>query len=155
MAAPLDPGTPAPDFTLNDQHGTPHRLADYRGRHVVLYFYPKDDTPGCTREACAFEAALPDFGTLEAVVLGVSVLDEKSKARFARKHSLTFPLLADVDHTVAEAYGAWQEKRMYGRTYMGVARMTYLIGPDGRVLRRWDNVKVDGHAAEVAAALTG
>lgn len=149
----IEPGTKAPSFTLNDQHGTPHRLADYKGRHVVLYFYPKDDTPGCTKEACAFEAALPDFSSVDAVILGVSVLDEKSKAKFANKHGLTFPLLADADNAVADAYGVWQEKSMYGRTYMGVARVTYLIGPDGRVARRWDGVKVDGHAAEVLAAL--
>lgn len=149
----IEPGTTAPVFTLNDQHGTPHRLADYAGRHVVLYFYPKDDTPGCTQEACAFEEALPDFSGVDAVILGVSVLDEKSKAKFATKHGLTFPLLADADKAVADAYGVWQEKSMYGRTYMGVARVTYLIGPDGRVVRRWDGVKVNGHAAEVLAAL--
>ncbi len=149
----IEPGTKAPAFTLTDQHGTSHRLADYKGRHVVLYFYPKDDTPGCTKEACAFEEALPDFSGVDAAVLGVSVLDERSKAKFATKHGLTFPLLADVDHAVAEAYGVWQEKSMYGRTYMGVARVTYLIGPDGRVVRRWDGVKVDGHAGEVLAAL--
>src|SRR5690606_21567809 len=148
-----EPGTKAPAFTLKDQHGTTHRLADYTGRHVVLYFYPKDDTPGCTKEACAFQDALPDFSGADAAVLGVSVLDERSKAKFATKHDLTFPLLADGDHAVAEAYGVWQEKSMDGRTYMGVARVTYLIGPDGRVVRRWDGVKVDGHADEVLAAL--
>jgi peroxiredoxin Q/BCP len=149
----LEPGTKAPAFSLEDQHGTTHHLSAYKGRPVVLYFYPKDDTPGCTAEACSFEAALPDVSALHAVVLGVSVLDTASKAKFARKHGLTFPLLADVDHEVAEAYGAWQEKRLYGRTYMGVARITYLIGADGKVLRRWDGVKVDGHADEVLAAL--
>jgi peroxiredoxin Q/BCP len=149
----LEPGTKAPAFSLEDQHGTTHRLSAYKGRPVVLYFYPKDDTPGCTKEACSFEAARPDFGTVDAVVLGVSVLDTTSKAKFARKHGLTFPLLADVDHEVADAYGTWQEKRMYGRTYMGVARVTYLIDRDGTVARRWDDVKVDGHAAEVLAAL--
>ena len=149
----IEPGTQAPAFTLEDQHGTPHRLADYAGRHVVLYFYPKDDTPGCTKEACAFEEARPDFGGVDAAILGVSVLDAKSKAKFATKHGLTFPLLADADHVVAEAYGVWREKSMYGRTYMGVARVTYLIGRDGTVVRRWDDVKVNGHAAEVLAAL--
>lgn len=149
----IEPGTKAPAFTLKDQHGTPHSLADYAGRHVVLYFYPKDDTPGCTTEACAFEAALPDVSGADAVILGVSVLDEKSKAKFATKHGLTFPLLADADKAVAGAYGVWQEKSMYGRTYMGVARVTYLIGRDGTVVRRWDGVKVNGHAAEVLAAL--
>lgn len=149
----IAPGQPAPAFTLKDQHGTVHHLDDYRGRSVVLFFYPKDDTPGCTKEACSFEAALPHLSGHDAAVLGVSILDETSKARFARKHGLTFPLLADADHAVADAYGAWQEKSMYGKTYMGVARMTYLIGPDGMVLRRWDGVTVDGHAADVLAAL--
>lgn len=149
----IEPGTQAPAFSLEDQHGANHRLSDYQGRPVVLYFYPKDDTPGCTKEACSFEAALPDFSGVNAAVLGVSVLDTRSKAKFASKHGLTFPLLADVDHEVAEAYGAWQEKSMYGRTYMGVARLTYLIGADGTVVKRWDGVKVDGHAADVLAAL--
>lgn len=149
----LEPGTKAPAFSLDDQHGAVHRLADYQGRPLVLFFYPKDDTPGCTREACNFEAARPAFSAADAAILGVSVLDSRSKAKFARKHGLTFPLLADVDHEVADAYRAWQEKSMYGRTYMGVARLTYLIDADGIVVKRWDGVKVDGHAAEVLAAL--
>jgi peroxiredoxin Q/BCP len=149
----LDPGGKAPAFRLNDQHGRPHRLSDYAGRPVVLYFYPKDDTPGCTREACDFRDHLPRFARRKAVVLGVSILDEASKARFAGKHDLAFPLLADPDHAVADQYGTWQKKSRYGRTYMGIARTTYLIGPDGRVRRRWDNVKVDGHAAAVLDAL--
>lgn len=149
----IEPGTKAPTFSLEDQHGVVHRLSDYRGRPLILYFYPKDDTPGCTKEACNFEAALPDFSGANAAVLGVSVLDTGSKAKFAAKHGLTFPLLADVNHEVAEAYGAWQERTMYGRTSMGVARVTYLIGADGTVVRRWDGVKVDGHAADVLAAL--
>ena len=121
---------------------------------MVLYFYPKDDTPGCTTEACAFQDNLPKFGKSKAVVLGVSVLDEKSKAKFADKHYLTFPLLADPDHAVIEKYGVWQEKSMYGRKYMGVARVTYLIGADGKVVRRWDGVKVNGHAEEVLEAVS-
>jgi thioredoxin-dependent peroxiredoxin len=149
----IDPGQKAPAFALTDQHGQTHRLADYAGRPVVLYFYPKDDTPGCTKEACDFEALRPSFGPDGAVVLGVSILDEKSKAKFAGKYNLTFPLLADPDHAVAEQYGVWQEKSRYGRTYMGIARTTYLIGPDGTVVRRWDDVKVEGHAEAVAAAL--
>jgi peroxiredoxin Q/BCP len=119
----------------------------------VLYFYPKDDTPGCTVEACAFRDATPDFSKVKAVVLGVSVLDTRSKAKFAKKHGLDFPLLADVDHAVAEAYGAWQEKSMYGRKYMGVARVTYLIGPDGKVLKRWDKVSPSTHADDVLAQI--
>jgi peroxiredoxin Q/BCP len=150
----IKPGRKAPAFTLKDQHGQTHRLADYEGRAVILYFYPKDDTPGCTKESCDFQAALPQLKRRDAVVLGVSILDEKSKARFADKHDLTFPLLADVDHEVAEKYGVWQKKSRYGRSYMGIVRTTYLIGPDGKVLERWDNVKVDGHADTVAAAIS-
>jgi peroxiredoxin Q/BCP len=119
----------------------------------VLYFYPKDDTPGCTKEACAFRDNLPKFKTNKAVVLGISILDEASKARFATKYDLTFPLLADEDHAVAEKYGVWQEKSLYGRKFMGLVRTTYLIGSDGRVVKRWDKVKVDGHAEAVLAAL--
>ena len=150
---PVEPGRKAPAFSLPDQDGKAHRLKDYAGRPLILYFYPKDDTPGCTKEACAFRDALPDFKKGKAAVLGVSVLDVASKAKFARKHELNFPLLADPDHEVAEAYGAWQKKSLYGRTYMGVARLTYLIGPDGKVARRWDSVKVDGHAALVRRAV--
>ena len=145
----IDPGRKAPTFTLNDQTGAPHTLADYAGRPVVLYFYPKDDTPGCTAESCAFQENLPKFKSGRAAVLGVSILDETSKAKFAEKYGLTFPLLADASHKVAEQYGVWQEKSRYGRKYMGIARTTYLIGPDGKVARRWDNVKVEGHAEDV------
>ncbi|ODS59211.1 MAG: hypothetical protein ABS36_01790 [Acidobacteria bacterium SCN 69-37] len=149
----IDPGQPAPAFALKDQQGRTHTLADYAGRPVVLYFYPKDDTPGCTTETCEFRDTLPAFETSKAVVLGASILDTASKAKFASKHGVTFPLLADEAHVVAEAYGVWQEKAQYGRTYMGIVRTTYLIGPDGRVARRWDKVKVDGHAAEVLNAV--
>ena len=149
----IDPGKKAPAFTLTDQHGTAHRLSDYAGRPVILYFYPKDDTPGCTKEACAFQSSLPRFDTNKAVVLGISGQDEKSKAKFADKYHLTFPLLADENYEVAEKYGAWQKKWLYGRTFMGLSRTTYLIGPDGKVARRWDKVKVDRHADEVLAAL--
>jgi peroxiredoxin Q/BCP len=149
----VDPGKKAPAFSLNDQDGKTRRLADYAGRPVVLYFYPKDDTPGCTKEACAFRDNLPRFKPSKAVVLGVSILDEASKARFAGKYDLPFPLLADPDHSVAEKFGVWQKRSLYGRTYMGIARTTYLIGPDGKVAKRWDNVKVDGHAEAVLEAL--
>ena len=151
----IDPGRKAPAFSLKDQHGKTHRLADYAGRPVVLYFYPKDDTPGCTKEACAFRDNLPKFKTSKAVVLGVSILDEASKARFATKYDLTFPLLADPDHAVAERYGVWQKKSLYGRSFMGLVRTTYLIDEDGKVAKRWDNVKVDGHAETVLAVLNG
>jgi peroxiredoxin Q/BCP len=150
--ASIDPGRKAPAFALKDQAGKTHRLSEYAGKPVVLYFYPKDDTPGCTQESCDFEARLPTFKRSKAVVLGVSILDEKSKAKFAAKHGLTFPLLADADHAVAEKYGVWQEKSRYGRKYMGIVRTTFLIGADGKVARRWDNVKVNGHADEVLAA---
>jgi len=149
----IEPGQQAPAFSLPDQHGTVHSLADYAGRPVVLYFYPKDDTSGCTKEACTFQAALPKFDTAKAAVFGISILDSASKAKFARKYALTFPLLADDDHAVADTYGAWQQKSMYGRKYLGVARITYLIAGDGTIARRWDSVKPADHPAEVLAAV--
>ena len=148
----IEPGKKAPAFTLKDQHGKVHKLSDYEGRPVILYFYPKDDTPGCTKESCDFQAALPALKPAKAAVFGISILDEASKAKFAGKYGLTFPLLADADHAVAEKYGVWQEKSNYGRKYMGIARTTYLIGPDGKVAQRWDKVKVPGHVDEVSAA---
>ena len=149
----LEPGQKAPAFSLPDQQGKTHTLADYAGRPVVIFFYPKDSTPGCTKEACTFEATLPKFGTSKTAVLGMSVLDSASKAKFAKKYDLTFPLLADEDHAVADRYGAWQQKSLYGRKYMGIARITYLIGPDGKVAKRWDSVKPAEHPAEVLAAV--
>jgi peroxiredoxin Q/BCP len=149
----IDPGKKAPSFALKDQEGRTHKLSDYAGQPLVLYFYPKDDTPGCTAEACAFRDNLPRFKKSKAAVLGVSILNEKSKAKFAAKYDVNFPLLADPDHEVAEKYGVWQEKSRYGRKYMGIARTTYLIDAAGKVARRWDNVKVDGHAEAVLAAV--
>jgi peroxiredoxin Q/BCP len=149
----IEPGRKAPAFALPDQHGTIHTLSDYQGRPVILFFYPKDDTSGCTKEACGFRDALPDFSKVDATVFGVSILDTKSKAKFAAKYDLTFPLLADEDHAVCETYGVWQEKSMYGRKYMGIARVTYLIDRTGTVARRWDAVKVEDHAAEVLTAV--
>ena len=149
----IEPGKKAPNFSLPDQAGKVHTLAAYAGQPVVIYFYPKDDTPGCTKESCAFQDNLPKFKKSKAAVLGMSMLDTKSKAKFAAKYDLTFPLLADDDHAVMEKYGVWQEKSMYGRKYMGVARTTYLIGPDGKVVTRWDGVKVDGHADAVLEAV--
>ncbi len=149
----IEPGQKAPAFALRDQKGETHRLSDYFGQPVILYFYPKDDTSGCTKEACAFQDNLPSFKKSKAAVLGVSILDEASKAKFAKKYNLTFPLLADADHAVAEKYGVWTQKSLYGRKYMGLARTTYLIGPEGKVRQRWDNVKVDGHAEAVADAV--
>ena len=149
----IDEGQKAPAFSLPDQSGKTHSLKDYAGRPLVLYFYPKDDTPGCTIEACSFRDALPDFSKVKATVLGVSVLDSDSKAKFAKKHALNFPLLADADHAVADKYGAWQEKSMYGRKYMGVARITYLIDASVKVAKRWDKVSVSKHADEVLSAV--
>ena len=149
----VDPGKKAPSFSLKDQQGHVHTLAEHAGRPVVLYFYPKDDTPGCTAETCAFRDNLPRFKSSKAVVFGASILDERSKAKFAEKFKVNFPLLADADHAVAEKYGVWQEKSLYGRKFMGIVRTTYLIGADGKVARRWDNVKVDGHADEVLQAV--
>ena len=149
----LKEGDLVPEVKLVGLEGQPIGPADFRGQKLVIYFYPKDDTSGCTKEACGFQEALPDFGTLDAAVFGVSILDTRSKSKFATKYDLTFPLLADEDHAVAEKYGVWQEKSMYGRKYMGVARVTYLIDADGTVARRWDTVKVDTHPAEVLAAV--
>jgi thioredoxin-dependent peroxiredoxin len=149
----IEVGKKAPAFTLKDQDSKPHKLSDYAGRPVVLYFYPKDDTPGCTKETCEFRDNLPKFKAGKAAVFGVSILDEKSKAKFAKKFDVNFPLLADAEHEVAEKYGVWQKKSLYGRAFMGIVRTTYLIGADGKVAKRWDNVKVDGHADEVLSAV--
>jgi thioredoxin-dependent peroxiredoxin len=149
----IDEGKKAPAFSLNDQHGKTHRLSDYAGQPVILYFYPKDDTPGCTKESCDFRDTLPKFKKNKAAVFGVSILDEASKKKFAEKFDLNFPLLADAGHEVAEKYGVWQQKTLYGRKFMGIVRTTYLISPDGKVAKRWDNVKVDGHADEVLDAV--
>ena len=149
----IDPGQKALAFALKDQHGKTHRLADYAGRSVVLYFYPKDDTPGCTKESCDFRDNLRKFSAGKADVLGVSILDEASKLKFAEKYDLNFPLLADEDHAIAEKYGVWQKKINYGREYMGIARTTYLIGPDGKVAKRWVKINVIGHAEDVLAAV--
>jgi len=151
--AMLEPGEKAPAFTLEDQDGQLVKLSSFKGKPVVLYFYPKDDTPGCTKEACAFRdnyAALKKAG---AVLLGVSPDSVKSHGKFAGKYSLPFPLLADPDHQVAAAYGAWAEKSMYGRKYMGIVRSTFLIDGGGKVARVWPKVKVQGHAGEVQEAL--
>ena len=149
----IEPGRKAPAFSLKDQLGNTHKLSDYAGTPLVLYFYPKDDTPGCTQETCDFRDRLPSFKKSKAAVLGISILDEKSKAKFASKYDVSFPLLADADHAVAEKYGVWQEKSRYGRKYMGIARTTYLIDHDGKVVKRWDNVKVPHHVEQVYDAV--
>ncbi len=149
----LEVGKKAPAFTLPDQDGRPVKLASFKGKPVVLYFYPKDDTPGCTQEACDFRDAYASLKRAGAVVLGVSPDDSKRHGRFAGKYKLPFTLLADTDHSVAEAYGAWAEKSMYGRKYMGIVRSTFLIDAEGKVARVWPKVKVGGHVDEVEKAL--
>jgi peroxiredoxin Q/BCP len=147
-------GKKAPAFALPDQDGKIHKLSDYKGKWVVLYAYPKDDTPGCTAESCGFRDNLAGFAELGAVVLGISILDSKSKKKFATKHGLTFPLLADEDNKVCEAYGIWKEKSMYGKTYMGVSRETFVIDPDGKIAMHWPAAKGSAdHPAEVLAWL--
>lgn len=146
-------GDPAPDFALPDESGAVHRLADQVGRWTVVYFYPKDDTPGCTVEACAFRDANDDLAAAGATVWGISPDDAASHGRFRARFHLTFPLLSDDDHAVAQAYGAWVEKVKDGRRYMGIQRSTFLVGPDGRIAEAWHRVKPEGHAAQVTAAL--
>jgi peroxiredoxin Q/BCP len=154
----IDVGRKAPAFTLPDQHGKKHALKDCLGRPVVIYFYPKDNTSGCTKEACAFRDALPAFKRGQAVIFGVSPDSPASHARFADKHDLNFTLLADerkddAAPKVCDKYGVWQEKKMAGRKYMGVVRTTYLLDVNGKVARRWDKVKVADHAEEVLQAV--
>ncbi|GAB4517422.1 MAG: thioredoxin-dependent thiol peroxidase [Phycisphaerales bacterium] len=145
----IEVGKKAPAFSLKDQAGTTHALKDYLGAPLVIYFYPKDQTSGCTKQACQFRDALPAFEDLGCAVLGVSPQDVDSKKKFADKESLNFPILADPNAKVCDKYGVWQEKSMYGNTYMGVVRTTYLIGPDGKVAHRWDKVRVPDHAKKV------
>ncbi len=146
-------GELAPDWSLTADDGAQRRLSDFRGRPVVLYFYPKDDTPGCTKEACAFRDRRTEMEQLGAVVLGVSPDDTASHAAFRDKYQLNFPLLSDPNHQIAETYGAWREKNMYGKKSMGVQRSTFLIDQEGRVAKVWKRVKVDGHDEQVLNAL--
>ena len=150
----LEEGKAAPDFELASDSGERVRLSHFRGRSVVLFFYPKDDTPGCTKEACGFRDAYDAFQGRGAVILGVSPDDEASHARFREKYGLPFMLLADPQHAVAEAYGVWREKSAYGRRFMGVHRSTFVIGPDGTVARAIRGVKPDGHPGQVLDALS-
>ena len=149
----LEVGSKAPAFTMVSDSGKKMKLSDFKGQTVVLYFYPRDDTPGCTKEACAFRDSSKQFMDLGAVVLGVSPDDESSHAKFRDKFSLNFPLLADPDHSLAAAYGAWREKNMYGKKSMGVQRSTYIITADGKIAKVWKKVSVDGHDAAVLEAL--
>jgi len=153
MTMPLQPGDPAPSFALLDETGRMVDLADLRGRSVVLYFYPKDDTPGCTSEACDFRDNMNRVTRQGGVVLGVSPDSAGSHQKFKQKYGLDFPLLVDADHAVAAAYGAWGEKKMYGKTREGIVRSTFLIDPEGRIARAWYKVKVAGHVDEVLTAL--
>src|SRR6516162_2725351 len=149
----LKVGQKAPDFTALNDLGEKVKLSDLKGKKVVLYFYPKDDTPGCTREACAFRDQHAALKKLGAAVVGISADDVESHQQFRDKYRLNFPLLADPDHEVAEKYGVWREKNMYGKKFMGIQRSTYLIDADGKVAKLWKSVKVDGHDEQVLAAL--
>jgi len=153
MSYPAE-GTLAPDFTLDTDAGAPLTLSSLRGRPVVLFFYPKDDTPGCTVESCEFRDLLPRFQGVKAEVLGISPDDVKSHVKFKKKFDLPYSLLADVGHKVADAYGVWQEKSMMGRKYMGNARTTFVIDKEGRIARVFEKVKPEGHAAAVAEVVS-
>ncbi|MGE3466029.1 MAG: thioredoxin-dependent thiol peroxidase [Pyrinomonadaceae bacterium] len=148
----LKEGDKAPEFEARDQDGNVVRLKDLKGKRVVLWFYPKDDTPGCTKEACSFRDAIGHFTEKDIQVLGVSVDDEKSHQKFISKFNLPFTLLADTDHKVVEAYGVWGEKSMYGKKYMGTNRKTFLIDADGNIAKIFEKVNVAEHADEVLAA---
>jgi thioredoxin-dependent peroxiredoxin len=149
----LKEGDIAPEFSVNTNGGGKISLADYKGRNVILYFYPKDDTPGCTKEACAFRDYFADFKKAGAVVLGVSPDSVKSHDKFVEKFKLPFTLLADEDKKIVEAYGVWGKKSFMGRKYLGVHRVTFLIGSDGRIKKIWPEVKPEEHATEVLASL--
>lgn len=146
-------GDDAPDFTLPDDTGRPRTLSEQRGHWVLLFFYPKDDTPGCTKEACALRDADPEIQAMDARTWGISILGSGSKAAFKAKYGLPFTLLADEDHRVAEAYGAWVQKTNQGKTYWGVQRASFLVDPSGRLAQVWPKVDPDAHAAEVLTAL--
>ena len=149
----LKEGDPAPDFSGATSGGGRVSLADYRGRNLVLYFYPRDDTPGCTKEACSFRDGFAALQAKGVAVLGVSCDPVKAHDRFVAKFELPFSLLADVEQRVVQAYGVWGEKSFMGRKYLGIYRVTFLIGPDGRIRRIWPEVKPENHAAEILAAV--
>jgi thioredoxin-dependent peroxiredoxin len=149
----VEEGSPAPDFELRSDAGETVTLSQFRGRPVVLYFYPRDDTPGCTKEACAFRDSYDDYLARDAVILGVSRDTEESHTKFKAKYDLPFTLLSDPDHAVAEAYGVWQEKKLYGRTSMGIVRSTFVIAPGGTIVKAMRGIKVPGHSDKVLEAL--
>ena len=149
----VEEGKPAPDFELTSDAGAPVKLSDFRGKPVVLYFYPKDDTPGCTTQACGIRDSYSAFEERGAVVLGVSPDDETAHVKFKQKYGLPFTLLADPGHEIAEKYGVWKERNAYGKTFMGIERSTFLIDPDGNVARVMRKVKPDTHVDDVLAAL--
>ncbi len=149
----LREGDPAPDISLDTDSGEHFDLSSLRGKNVILYFYPKADTPGCTKEACAFRDTSEKFTKANTVIVGVSPDASKAQARFKNKFDLPFTLLADVDHKAADAYGVWTEKSMYGKKYMGIERTTFVIDPAGKIKKIFPKVKVDGHAEEVLAAV--
>lgn len=151
----LQVGKAAPAFSLPDQQGQKHNLKDYKGSWVLVYFYPTDDTPGCTKEACAIRDNLPDFKKLKAVVLGISKDTVVSHKKFADKYKLNFTILADPEHKVIESYGAWQEKKFMGKTYMGTVRSSVLIDPSGKIAKLYPKVKPETHADEVLEDLRG
>jgi peroxiredoxin Q/BCP len=151
--ANLHEGDPAPEIALDTDSGQPFQLSSLKGRNVVLYFYPKADTPGCTKEACAFRDTSQKFTKGNTVIVGVSPDPSKAQAKFKDKFDLPFTLLADTDHQAAEAYGVWKEKSMYGKKYMGIERTTFVIDPEGRIKKIFPKVKVDGHAEEVLAVI--
>jgi len=145
----LEEGSKAPDFTLSDQFGNIHTLADHQGQWVVLYFYPKDMTPGCTTEACNFRDDFASFKNLNTIILGISKDSVKRHAKFAEKYQLPFPLLSDIEGDVCDMYDVWKEKSLYGKTYMGILRTTYLINPKGEIARVYPKVKVKNHASDL------
>jgi thioredoxin-dependent peroxiredoxin len=150
---PISANLPAPHFSLKDESGQVRSLSDFAGKAVILYFYPKDDTPGCTTEACNFRNDYAEYEKAGVVILGVSPDSPKLHAKFKAKYNLPFSLLADEDHALCVAYGVWGRKKFMGREYDGVFRTTFLIGPDGYILKVFENVKPDGHSVEVLAAL--
>lgn len=151
----LSSGVIAPDFRILDDTGAEVSLSDFKGKKVVLYFYPKDDTPGCTKEACGFQADMDGYKEKGIVVLGVSPDSVKSHVKFKTKYNLDYPLLADEDHAVAEIYGVWAEKKMFGKPYMGILRTTFLIDEEGMIIKVFENVSPASHSQEVLAAFPG